>query len=325
MNFKDLTAAALPWGRRFVFASAGLLVACGAQAEDPTAESLVAEGLLPLPDRCVEARQQAGMGDAEHIQLSPVADDAWVVLVLCDRFAYQTGKLAVRVERQAEGLEARLLAFPVWRETEATPWPYIADQPWLIGLTGDVHDGLFTLDYKGRGVGDCGETITYDVSGPVVRIDAYRAKFECDGNYVEPDRWESVPQEVLDDYTLALEDRRTGALLEAVMTRWPESEWIGHAIARADLDGNGTEEQWIGGYGRADEGDGDVYRLVREEDGTLKSWDLPISDDEQTAICQPAAALILENDQTLAIDDGVCDRLRVGWDASAETITLDRR
>ena len=323
MNFIDLTAAALPWGRRFVFAAAGLLVACGAQAEDPTPESLVADGILTLPESCVETRRSAGIGDAEHIGLSPVGDDAWVALVLCDRFAYQTGKVAMRIERQAEGLTAILLAFPVWRETEATPWPYIAYQPRLIGLTGEVQDGLFTLDSKSRGSGDCGETITYDVSSPVVRIDAYRAKFECDGTYVDPDQWESVPQEVLDDYTLALDDSRVAALLDAVMTRWPQSEWMGHAIARLDLDGDGTEEQWIGGYGWGE--DGRVYRLVREEDGALKSWDLPVSSDEQTAVCQPAAALVLEDDGTLAIDDGVCDRLRVGWDASAEEITLDRQ
>ncbi len=64
---------------------------------------------------------------------------------------------------------------------------------------------------------------------------------------------------------------------------------------------------------------------MRWQEGVLRAWGIPVANDTQYARCQPAASLAFEDPATLAIDDGLCDRVRVGWDAAADTITLDRR
>ena len=260
----------------------------------------------------------------ENVWVSPLGDATWLAIALCEHHAYQSTEVALRIEERDGALSSTVLAFPVWRESEETPWAYIAYQPWLTGTAGEVTDGKISLFYKGRGIGDCGEQVTYDLTGPVVRIEQYRAKFECDGDWVEPDNWPLVPQQVVDTHAPAVTDRRAGTLLSAVMLRWPRVDWMGHAIARGDLDADGVEEQWIGGYSRDWDTERTSYHLVRAQGDTLRSWDLPVADDSRFALCQPAASLTFEAPATLAIDDGLCDRMRVGWDTAADTITLER-
>lgn len=321
----DIAAAASLWGRRLAFVAAALFAVASAHADDPTPQSLHAAGLLTLPEPCTVSREDLlQAAPDENVWVSPLGEGTWLAIALCEHHAYQSTEVALRIEERDGALTSTLLAFPSWREGEETPWAYIAYHPWLIGVAGDVTDGRISLFYKGRGVGDCGEQVTYDLTGPVVRIEEYRAKFACDGDWVAPDAWPLVPQQVLDDYAPAVTDGRGAALLSAAMLRWPRVDWMGHAIVRGDLDADGVEEQWIGGYSRNWDTERTSYHLVREQGGTLRSWDLPVADDTQVALCQPAAALVFEDTGALAIDDGLCDRLRVGWDAAADTIIVER-
>lgn len=325
MRFKNITAAASLWGRRLALGLLGQSAAVAAHAAELTPGDLAAAGLLTLPEPCVVSREELFQAAPdENVWVQKLTDGVWVAIALCEHHAYQATEVALRIEERDGALISSLLAFPMWREGEETPWPYIAYQPWLTGLAGEVADGRMSLVYKGRGVGDCGEHVTYDMTGPVVRIVEYRAKFDCDGVWIEPDSWPPVPRQVLDDHKPAVTDRGAGALLSAVMLRWPRAEWMGHAIVRMDLDGNGAEEQWIGGQSRDWDSERTSYHLVREQGGTLRAWDFPVATDVQGALCQPAAGLAIESPSTLAIDDGLCDRLRIGWDASADTITVDR-
>ncbi|WP_028794301.1 DUF1176 domain-containing protein [Thalassobaculum salexigens] len=322
----DILAAAPRWGRRLAFGLAGLLAAAGAQAADPTPQSLAAAGLLTLPEPCTVSREELFQAAPdENVWVSDLADGVWLAIALCEHHAYQSTEVALRIEERDGALTSTLLAFPVWREGEQTPWPYITYQPWLIGLASEVSERRISLVYKGRGIGDCGEHVAYDLTGPVVRIEEYRAKFECDGAWIEPDTWPLVPRQVLDDHAPVHTDRMAGELLSAVMLRWPRVDWMGHAIARGDLDGGGVEDHWIGGYSRNWDTELTNYHLVRLQEGTLRAWDIPVANDTQYALCQPAASLAFEDPATLAIDDGLCDRMRVGWDAAADTITLGRR
>lgn len=281
---------------------------------------------MTLPESCRVSREELFQGTPdENVWVSPLGKGIWLAMALCERHAYQSTQVALRVEERDGNLISTLLAFPMWRESEQTPWAYIAYQPWLTGVAGDVIEGRLSLMYKGRGIGDCGEQATFDLTEPMVRIDTYRAKFECDGEWVEPDLWPLVPQQVLDDHAPALVDHRAATLLSAAMLRWPPVEWMGHAITRGDLDADGIEEQWIGGYSRNWDTELTSYHLVREQGGTLRSWDIPVANDTQFALCQPAASLAFEGPATLAVDDGLCDRLRVGWDAAADTIILGRQ
>ncbi len=325
MHSCDILAAALRWGRRLAFAALAFVAAGPVLADDPTPQSLHAAGLLTLPEPCLVSRDELlQAAPDENVWVAPLGKGTWLAIALCEHHAYQSTEVALRIEERDGVLTSTLLAFPLWREGAQTPWPYLAYQPWLTGLASEVTDGRISLVYKGRGVGDCGEHVTYDLTGPVVRIEEYRAKFECDGEWVEPDSWPPVPRQVLDDHAPVLTDRPAGALLSAVMLRWPRADWMGHAIVRGDLDSDGVEERWIGGYSRDWETERTSYHLVREQAGVLRSWDLPVADDTRFVLCQPAASLSSEGAATLAIDDGLCDRVRVGWDAAADTITLDR-
>lgn len=326
MRLYDILTAAPRWGRRLAFTALLVVAALPARADDPTPQSLHAAGLLTLPEPCVVSREELlQAAPDENVWVSPLGEGTWVAVALCEHHAYQATEVALRIEQQDGALTSTLLAFPTWRESEQTPWAYIAYQPWLTGLAGEVTDGKIALFYKGRGIGDCGEQVVYDLTAPVVRIEEYRAKFECDGEWVEPDSWPLVPQQVLDDHTPAVTDRDAGALLSAVMLRWPRVDWMGHAIVRGDLDADSLEEQWIGGYSRNWDTERTWYHLVRAEGDALRSWDIPVATDTQFSLCQPAATLEFESAAVLAIDDGLCDRLRVGWDATSDTITLDRR
>lgn len=325
MRLFDVTAAAPLWGRRLALTVVAVFVAPPVLADDPTSQSLVDAGLLTLPEPCVASREELlHAAPDENVWVSPLGEGSWLAIALCEHHAYQSTEVALRIEERDGTLTSTLLAFPMWRESEQTPWAYLGYQPWLSGLASEVEEGRLSLVYKGRGIGDCGEHVTYDLTGPVPRIEEYRAKFECDGEWVEPDIWSLVPQQVLDDYAPAIADRRAGALLGAVMLRWPRVDWMGHAIARGDLDGDGAAEQWIGGYSRNWDTEQTSYHLVRERDGALRAWDIPVATDTQFALCQPAASLVFEDVARLAIDDGLCDRLRVTWDAQADTIVLDR-
>jgi hypothetical protein len=328
LHIGEISAAASLWGRRLAFAVAAVLTTAPAlsdraTADAPTSDVLAADG-LQIPEPCRISREEFQVAAHENIWIAPVSAGVWVALVTCEHHAYQATDVALRLERRDGDWLQTLLAFPTWRESEGTPWPYLAYHPWLTGWADLADGGRVSLHYKGRGVGDCGEGIVYDVSAPVVRVVEYRAKFECDGEYVDPGDWPAVPQPVLEAYAPAVADRRAGALLSAVILRWPRADWMGHAIARGDLTGDGREEQWVGGYSRDWDTKETTYHLVMEEDGRLRSWDLPVASDEQTSLCFPAATLGFESPDVLAIDDGGCDRVRVGWDASKSTITLTR-
>lgn len=326
MRLKDDMAAASRWGRRFVWAFVGLMVCTPtADAAGPTPTDLADAGLLTLPEPCIVSREELFQAAPdENVWVSPLGDGTWLAIALCEHHAYQATEVALRIEERDGALSSTLLAFPLWRESEETPWPYIAYQPWLTGLASEVTDGRISLVYKGRGVGDCGEHVTYDLTGPVVRIVEYRAKVECDGEWISPNTWPPVPQRVLDDHAPALTGGPAAALLGEVMLRWPRADWMGHAIGRGDLDRDGIEELWIGGYSRDWEREETRYHLVRRQHGTLRHWDFPVGTEAQTALCQPAASLVFEVPGVLALEDGLCDRLRIGWDAAADTILVER-
>lgn len=321
----DIMAAASGWGRRFALVALSWALSGAAGAVELAPSNIVNAGLHSLPEPCRVSREELLQAEpTDNVWIGALSKTTWIVIALCEHHAYQATEVALRVEQRGGTVTSAVLAFPGWRESEETPWSYLGYQPWLTGWAGEVTDGRITLHYKGRGIGDCGELVTYDVTEPVVRIVDYRTKFECDGAYVDPETWDPVPQQVLDDYAPGFTDRRAGALLSAVILRWPRIDWMAHAIVRTDLDGDGREEQWIGGHSLNWDTDQSRYLLVRMQDDALRSWDFPIRPDTQAALCQPAASLVQEGGAGLAIDDGLCDRLRIGWDADRDTITADR-
>lgn len=283
---------------------------------------------IPMTEPCRISREEAGVGPRDNLWVDPLFEESAILFVTCEVHAYQVTEEVIRLDRLYDGsesgkIEATLLAFPSWREREDTPEPYIGSLPKLAGLSGELEGSRLRLLNKARGIGDCGDLITYDLAGPIVRIERYLAKHGCDGVGDDPETWPPVEPFVLNAYAPAVTDRRFARLLHAAMLRLPRADWLTHALVRTDLNGDGREEQWVGGYSQDWETERTTYHLVMEQDGTLRVWDIPTVVDEPGALCQPIVDLMLsEEGKLMMIDSRICTPLRVTWDAANDDIRI---
>lgn len=305
------------------------------QAASPTLKDVFAMERIPMTEPCRVSREEMGVGPEDNLWVDPLTEDSAILFVTCEVHAYQVTEEVIRLDRMpgsdgasgsdsASGaIEATLLAFPSYREREGSPEPYLGSRPVLVGLSGELMGSRLRLFNKARGIGDCGDLIDYDLAGPIVRIERYLGKHACDGVGDDPETWPPVESFVLNAFAPAVTDRRFARLLHAAMLRLPRVDWLTHGLVRGDLNGDGREEQWVGGYSRDWEKELTSYHLVMEQDGELRLWDIPTELDVPGALCQPIVDLTLwEEGRQILLESRICPPLRIAWDAARDDIRI---
>lgn len=319
-----------------VFLGAMLGAITSTHAAPPTLEDVLAMERIPMTETCRTMRENGWGGPEDFLEVAPLSEDSAILFVSCAFHTYQSTKEVIRLDRKPAALgvgsetgadsgtiEATLLAFPRWLEREGTPAPYVSARSGLVGLEDALLGSRLQIFNRGRSSADCGELIDYDVAGPVVRILRYLDKRACDGVIVEPDTWPPADLSVLQAYASAVTDRRFARLLHAAMLMLPDADWLTHGLARTDMNGDGRQEQWVGGYSESWKKSVTYFHLVMEQDGELRVWHIPTEIDVPGALCQPIVDLTLwEEGRQILLESRICPPLRIAWDVARNDIRI---
>ena len=125
---------------------------------------------------------QRGMG-SKAFQLS---DKKYLVQIQCFLAAYQGNFEYVLWIDQAQKPRVVPLEFDSFQEPKAGEKPLRVTFRSIAGLPRvNVRSQTMTNFTKFRGVGDCGSSALYKLEGDRMVLQEYRAKYACDGNYVQ--------------------------------------------------------------------------------------------------------------------------------------------
>jgi Protein of unknown function (DUF1176) len=125
---------------------------------------------------------QRGMG-SKAFQIS---DKKYLVQVMCFLAAYQGNFEYVLWIDEVEKPRVVPLQFDSFQEPKAGEKPQRVTYRSIAGLPRvNVRSQTMTNFTKFRGVGDCGSSALYKLEGDRMVLQEYRAKYECDGNYVQ--------------------------------------------------------------------------------------------------------------------------------------------
>ncbi|MGB7444538.1 MAG: DUF1176 domain-containing protein [Coleofasciculaceae cyanobacterium] len=124
--------------------------------------------------------------------LYQVGEKKYLVQLMCFMAAYQGAYEYLLLTQTPNGLEAQPLTLTRFEE-DSTGKLQKTDARSIGGLTEyDPEKQLLTVFTKYRGIGDCGSLAQYKFSEDQLQLVEYKAKQECDGNYVEPDEYPQV-------------------------------------------------------------------------------------------------------------------------------------
>ncbi|MCX5934418.1 MAG: DUF1176 domain-containing protein, partial [Pseudanabaena sp. LacPavin_0818_WC45_MAG_42_6] len=125
---------------------------------------------------------QRGMG-SKAFQLS---DKKYLVQIQCFLAAYQGNFEYVLWIDEAQKPRVVPLEFDSFQEPKAGEKPLRVTFRSIAGLPRvNVRSQTMTNFTKFRGVGDCGSSALYKLEGDRMVLQEYRAKYACDGNYVQ--------------------------------------------------------------------------------------------------------------------------------------------
>lgn len=303
-----------------------------AQSDPPESRSFW-QIILNYPSDCGGYIQRLDLDKDAGIRVFKQSEDRFIVLVTCDIHAYQQTDLAYWVERDGDGLDGTLMLFQSLEDLGQPIGKALTAKSGLIGWAAISGDATLRLHYKGRGLGDCGEAVTWDVSKPVPRVISYRAKPECDGQGANPDIWPPVDPEILNSYEPNRRDLETAKILAGLEAKWPGTTWHTHSILKADGTCNGKPEYWVAGVSR----DG-AFGLTMSQGTDIRHWPITANSEHQYAVCFPFTRISTEpppeglpedfshprNCPAIRLDDEMCDSLKFIWDTENDRPALWR-
>lgn len=124
--------------------------------------------------------------------LYQVGEGKYLVQLMCFMAAYQGAYEYLLLTQTPAGLEAKPLTLARFEEDDAGELQK-TDARSIGGLTEyDPEKQLLTVFTKYRGIGDCGSLAQYQFSEDQLQLVKYKAKQECDGNYIEPDEYRQI-------------------------------------------------------------------------------------------------------------------------------------
>ncbi len=125
---------------------------------------------------------QRGMGSKAF----PISDKKYLVQVMCFLAAYQGNFEYVLWIDEAQKPRVVTLEFDSFQEPKEGEKPKRVTYRSIAGLPRfNVRSQTMTNFTKFRGVGDCGSSALYKLEGDRMVLQEYRAKYACDGNYVQ--------------------------------------------------------------------------------------------------------------------------------------------
>jgi hypothetical protein len=128
----------------------------------------------------------------EQSETYAVGENKNLVQVLCFLAAYQGAYQYYLYSETDNGPDVNPLTFTTYIVNENGEYEASQERD-LGGLpTFDPEQQILTIFSKGRGLGDCGSWAQYQLEGNEFQLLEYRAKDDCDGNYVEPDQYPQI-------------------------------------------------------------------------------------------------------------------------------------
>src|SRR5262245_1197910 len=146
------------------------LAATSARAQDIKVPKSVLEAVWP--DECTIELKDA---DTDN-ELQPLDGKLKLLEVYCWRAAYQAGSIFFAVDPAAPD-KARLLRFAYWSTLKKRMDTMVS----LASPDFDPNTKTLSMAYKGRGIGDCGQTGTWKWDGQDFRLTGFWSKPNCDG------------------------------------------------------------------------------------------------------------------------------------------------
>ena len=146
--------------------------------------------LEEIRDRAEELQLCEGETNQEtwtRSQIYSTGQGAYIAEILCFMAAYQGSYEYWLYEPADAGAKIEPLTLTSFQETESgelVQW----EAPGVGGLPEyDPKQQTLTVFSKARGLGDCGTLAQYQFADNAFQLMEYRAKLECDGNYIEPE------------------------------------------------------------------------------------------------------------------------------------------
>jgi hypothetical protein len=124
--------------------------------------------------------------------VDPLGNNRYMVMLLCYTGAYQGSYSFVVYTASDTEPSVKLLSLDVY-EPDASGAYKPAKARAIGGLpTFDPGSQILNVYSKSRGLGDCGSWAHYQYKNNQLELIEYRAKFECDGNYIDPSEYEKI-------------------------------------------------------------------------------------------------------------------------------------
>ncbi len=148
--------------------------------------------ILKWPDECEEAYERTMSKETPGLEFYELAAGQYLVEVVCTTGAYQGYQFYSHLDETKSPPASRLLTFPTFKtEGEGKPEKAEIQEMWGLG-TFDAETKRLQIHNRYRGPGDCGSLATYEFPDGTPRLKEFREKAECDGNWVEPEKWKRV-------------------------------------------------------------------------------------------------------------------------------------
>jgi hypothetical protein len=143
-------------------------------------------------DECEEAYEGTMGKETAGLNFYELAAGQYLVEVVCTTGAYQGYQFYSYLDETQSPPAARPLTFPTF-ESETEGRPKKAERQEMWGMpTFDAGTKRLLIHNRYRGPGDCGSLATYEFQDGVPRLKEFREKAECDGNWVEPEKWKRI-------------------------------------------------------------------------------------------------------------------------------------
>lgn len=125
-------------------------------------------------------------------EVYPVGEGKYLVKLSCFLAAYQEGFEFWLYEKTAGGVDVQPLTLTRFNAANGGK-PNPDEIRTLGGTTSyDTANKAVTIFTKFRGVGDCGSLARYKFENNSLDLVSYKAKYDCDGNYVDPEQYPQI-------------------------------------------------------------------------------------------------------------------------------------